>query len=248
MPKSNAVYLFLILLMANSVNFLEAEALKPEGRTIRFSRQNWQVIHSEELRGPGPNAFDARNVYLDDQGRLVMETAWRDGRWTSAHVFLTRSLGYGTYELVLAPLQKSLDVLTVFGFFTWDDEPAFANREIDIELARWGHTAAPNLNFTVQPGQDYPERHHAQEFDFSQRSVLLFDWKPESIRFEVESGGRKAEWVFPAVGTDTSGSFWVPPKGRERLGINLWLFQGRTPETADRIVMEKFTFTRMPRR
>jgi hypothetical protein len=81
-----------------------------------------------------------------------METAFRDGRWTSAHVFLSRSLGYGTYELVLAPFQKPLDVLTVFGFFTWDDNPAYANRELDIELARWGHATAPNLNFTVQPG------------------------------------------------------------------------------------------------
>jgi hypothetical protein len=240
--------LLLIILVVMISGFAMAAPLKPEARTIRFSSQNWQVIHSEGLRGPGPNIFDARNVYLDDQGRLVMETAFRDGRWTSAHVFLSRSLGYGTYELVLAPFQKPLDVLTVFGFFTWDDNPAYANRELDIELARWGHATAPNLNFTVQPGLDFPERHHAQEFDFTGRTVLRFDWKPDLVRFEVETGSRRVEWVFPAEGLETHAPFAVPPKGRERLGINLWLFQGRTPEAADRIIIEEFSFSRMSRR
>jgi len=251
MPRFNHSYTFLIILGAMAAMTASptlAEPLKPVPRTIRFSGQNWQVIHSEQLRGPGPNVFDARNVYLDEQGRLVMETAWRDGRWTSAHVFLSRSLGYGTYELVLAPLRKPLDVLTVFGFFTWDDNPAFANREIDIELARWGHTGAPNLNFTVQPGEGFPERHHEVEFDLSQRSILRFDWKPDLVHFEVESGGRRAEWAFPAEGLETSAPFMVPPMGREKLGINLWLFQGLSPEAADRIVIENFTFVRMPRR
>ena len=159
--------LALIMLTAITASAAVASPLKPEARTIRFSGQNWQVIHSEELRGPGHNVFDARNVYLDDQDRLVMETAFRDGRWTSAHVFLSRSLGYGTYKLVLAPQPKPLDVLSVFGFFTWDDNPDFANREIDIELARWGHATAHNLNYTVQPWEGYPERHNARNFDFS---------------------------------------------------------------------------------
>jgi hypothetical protein len=238
------VFLMLIILAVMASSPAMAAPLKPEARNIRFSKQNWQVIHSDVLRGPGPNIFDARNVYLDDQGRLVMETAFRDGRWTSAHVFLSRSLGYGIYELVLAPQQKPLDVLTVFGFFTWDDDPVFANREIDIELARWSHAAAPNLNFTVQPGEGFPERHYAEEFDFRQRTILRFEWEPDLVRFEVESSDLKSTWDFPAKGVATQAPFVVPPKGRERLGINLWLFQGRAPEATDRIVIEGFSFTR----
>ena len=236
--------LVLIILTALAASAAFSSPLKAEGRTIRFSGQNWQVIHSEGLRGPGPNVFDARNVYLDAQGRLVMETAFRDGRWTSAHVFLSRSLGYGTYRLVLAPQQKPLDVLTVFGFFTWDDNPAFANREIDIELARWGHVTAPNLNFTVQPWDGYPERHKAQEFDFSSRTILEFQWRPDGILFKIDSTDGSAEWQFPEPDSSQTAPFVVPPKGRERLGLTLWLFQGRAPEAADRIVMEEFRFTR----
>lgn len=238
-----AVYIVVLLALC----LAGADPLKPEGRTIRFSGYNWLVIHSEELRGPGPNVFDARNVYLDERGQLVLETVFRADRWTSAHIFLTRSLGYGSYELVLAPFRRPLDPLSVFGFFTWDDNPAFANRELDIELARWGHKTAPNLNFTVQPGLDYPDRHHALEFGFQERSTLRIDWRPDKVTFEAESGGQKAQWTYPAHGAETSAPFTVPPRGRERLGLNLWLFQGRAPEAGDRIVIESFRFTRMPR-
>ncbi|MGD9938951.1 MAG: hypothetical protein AB7T74_04020 [Clostridia bacterium] len=244
MPAFKQACLALIILAVMVSGSAMASPLKPEARTIRFSKQNWQVIHSGGLRGPGPNVFDARNVYLDEQGRLVMETAFRDGLWTSAHVFLSRSLGYGTYKLVLAPMPKALDVLTVFGFFTWDDNPAFANREIDIELARWGHTTAPNLNFTVQPWDGYPERQNNREFDFSSRATLEFEWQPDGIRFKATSSLGFAEWYFPEPDSSQSAPFVVPPKGRERLGLNLWLFQGREPEAADRIVIEEFRFTR----
>jgi hypothetical protein len=235
-----------LLLLCLAGGVAATAQIKPQPRNIRFADQSWQVIHSTGLRGPGPNHFDARNVWLDEQGRLVMETAFRDGRWTSAHVFLRRSLGYGTYELVLAALAKPLDILSVFGFFTWDDDPAYANREIDIELARWGHPTAPNLNYTVQPGEGYPERHLAVEFDLTSAPVTLrFQWRPDSIYFSASSAGRSVEWHFPATGTAPLQPFTVPPKGRERLGLNLWLFQGQPPASADRIIIERFTFTRM---
>ena len=96
LKHSGLILVLCAVLLVDTAPAAPALSLAPASRTLRFSRFNWQVIHSEGLRGPGPNVFDARNVYLDELGRLVLETAFRDGRWTSAHVFLTRSLGYGS--------------------------------------------------------------------------------------------------------------------------------------------------------
>ncbi|OHD23279.1 MAG: hypothetical protein A2Y38_24420 [Spirochaetes bacterium GWB1_59_5] len=176
-----------------------------------------------------------------------METSLAAGNWTSAHLFLTKSLGYGRYELVLAPLEKPLDDMTVFGFFTWDDDPAYANREIDIELARWAIPAAPNLNCTVQPSADRPERSGLAEFDFSMPTTLVFIWEPGLVRFSVESVTGSFSWGYPPSGVSEPEPFGAPPKGRERVGLNLWLFQGRAPESADRICIDRFSFTPLQR-
>ncbi len=239
-------YLFAAMAFA-SIARTAAPADRAAGR-LRFSGRTWTVVDHEELRGPGPNVFDGRNVGVDAEGRLILETAFRDGRWTSAHVFLTKSLGYGTYELTLSPMEKSLDLNAVFGFFTWDEDPAYANREIDIEFARWGVPQAPNLSFTVQPWEGHPERSAGYEFSAGERTILRFVWEPDRIAFSAESSGKSVSWSFPADEGSTSAPFTVPPVGRERVGINLWLFQGRAPAAPDRVVVERFAFTPMPKR
>lgn len=214
-----------------------------QGATIKFSGYTWQVVRSDEPRGPGPNVFGGGNVTLDGQGRLVLETGIADGRWTSAHVFLNKSLGYGRYELVLAPMEKPLDDLTVFGFFTWDDDPAYANREIDIEIARWALPEAPNLNCTVQPAADRPDRSGLAEFDFSTRTTLVFVWEPGAVHFSVDSEAGSFTWSYPHAGEPGPEPFGAPPEGRERVGLNLWLFRGGVPESADRVAIERFSFS-----
>jgi len=240
-----AMAVALALMLASAISAGADPAVRKPSR-LRFSGYTWNVVASTEPRGPGPNVFDPRNVWLDDGGRLVFETRVRDGTWTSAHVFLARSLGYGRYELVLAPQEKPLDDLTVFGFFTWDDDPAHANREIDIELARWGLPHAPNLNYTVQPAEGRPDRSGLAEFDFSARTTLVLEWLPGLVRFSAESGRCSFSWSYPPSGAPSGDPDGVPPSGNERIGLNLWLFQGRSPAVADRVVVESFAFK--PRR
>lgn len=213
---------------------------RASGDRLGFSGYSWIVVDDPELRGPGPNYFDRRNVGIDAAGRLVLQTALRDGRWTSAHVFLERSFGYGHYELVLAAIEGVFDPLAVFGFFTWDDDPAYANREIDIELAQWGQPDAPVLNFVVQPAEGADWRVMLADLDLGQPLRLSFDWRPEAVYFRAESGERTVDWRF-APEAD-SRPFAVPPAGNERIGINLWLFQGRSPAGPSRVVIEKFSY------
>lgn len=184
---------------------------------------------------------------MDSAGRLALETSYRDGRWTGAQLFLDRSLGYGSYELVLAPMARFLDDTAVLGFYTWDEDPAWANRELDIELARWGISDAPNLNFVVQPADRRPERAGLAEFDFSARTTLRFEWTADRVRFYAENELGSFAWEFPGPIT-APNPFGVPPRGRERVGLNLWLFEGRDPALADSVVIESFAFKKAARR
>jgi len=220
----------------------DASGSQPGQGTVEFSGYRWRLISQKEERGPGPNVFDGRNVSLDQDGRLVLETRRRGGRWTSAHVFLTESLGYGSYELRLAAQDQPLDKRAVFGFFTWDDDPAFANREIDIELARWDSPTGANLHYTVQPSEGRPERGSSFEFDFSFAVTLRFDWLPGSVSFSAVSERGSFYWDFPGAGTQ-SGPFDVAPPGNEKLGLNLWLFRGLAPKGPSRVIVERFDFT-----
>ena len=220
----------------------EASASRPGKGIVEFSGYRWLLISQKEERGPGPNVFDGRNVSLDPDGRLVLETRRRGGRWTSAHVFLVESLGYGSYEIRLAPQEMPLDRRAVFGFFTWDDDPAFANREIDIELARWDSPTNANLHYTVQPAEGRTERGASIEFDFSLAVTLRFEWLPDSVNFSAESERGSFYWTFSGEGTQ-SEPFGVPPPGNEKLGLNLWLFRGLSPKGPSRVIVERFEFT-----
>jgi hypothetical protein len=220
----------------------DATGPQPEQGIVEFSGYRWRIISQKEKRGPGPNIFDAGNVSIDPEGSLVLETRRRSGRWTSAHVFLAESLGYGSYEIRLAPQEMPLDRRAVFGFFTWDEDPAFANREIDIELARWDSPTSANLHYTVQPAEGRPERGAALEFDFSVAVTLRFEWLPDSVSFSAESERGSFYWTFSGIGAQAE-PFGVPPKGNEKVGLNLWLFRGLAPKGPSRIVVERFEFS-----
>ncbi len=242
MTRRVAAGLTLLALAAAAPGGLRAE----EGR-LSFAGREWLVVDDAEPRGPGPNRFDARNARLDRDGRLILETARRGGRWTAAQLFLAESLGHGVYELELEGLRRDLDPLAVLGFYTWDEDPAFANRELDLELSRWGRADAPNLQFVVQPADGPPGRLARFRLDASRPFVLRLEWLPGLAKFSARYANEvapAAEWSFPGAGAPGPAEpFGVPPPGRERIGLNLWLMEGRAPARADRLAIRDFRFT-----
>jgi len=115
-------------------------------RSIYFSGENWFVKAGSGRLGPGPNYFSdsQNNVWVDSQGRLHLRITKVGGKWYCAEVISARSFGYGTYRFYLDSPVDALDSNAVVGLFTWSDDPAFNNRELDIEFGRWGTTN--NLN------------------------------------------------------------------------------------------------------
>ena len=125
-------------------------AAKPPSKTVRFGGYDWRVRDVPSSRG-NFNYYDAANAWVDDAGALHLRIARGEKGWTCAEISLTSSLGYGTYEYTVRDTSR-LDPAAVFGMFTFDYAGgALNNREMDIEISRWGDPSGKNGQYTVQP-------------------------------------------------------------------------------------------------
>jgi hypothetical protein len=122
-------------------------------RTISFSGYDWTVKSRGEPAGPGPNLFSdsEENVFVDRDGRLHLVINQKAGRWRCAEVVSARSFGFGTYRFTIDSGIDGLDPNAVLGLFTWSDAAEYHNRELDVEISRWGDPASANAQFVVQP-------------------------------------------------------------------------------------------------
>lgn len=223
---------------------LPASAARPTPggpSTVEFSGYTWTVKAYSRRIGPGPNFFSASNVSVDADG-LHLRISRSGKKWTTAEVIANASLGYGTYTWTLAPVPE-LDPNVVLGLFTWSDDPAYAHREIDIELARWGNAADPtNAQYVVQP---WDADGHDERWTFAPyagSTIHSFTWSPGRVDFRstTASGQVLHEWSYE--GAD------VPIPGGENPRMNLWLFRGSAPLDGQpvEIVIESFDHAPLP--
>jgi hypothetical protein len=213
---------------------------KSHMKTLQFSGYDWLVKTSDHRVGPGPNYFSdsADNVSVDAQGQLHLRITEREGRWFCAEVISSRSFGYGTYRFYLNTKAESVDPQTVLGMFTWNDDPAYAHREIDIEISRWGLANNQNAQFVVQP---YTRPQNIVRFQMPpalSSSVHSFSWKPDNVLFQSTAADQ-------AVIQQHTFIKDIPRAGGENARINLWLFAGRPPTNGKpiEVVISKFEFT-----
>lgn len=231
-----------IVVAAAAIGVLGAGASQALARTVTFSGQTWTVKSSPTaVVGPGPNFFSdsAGNVWVDTQGRLHLRIVKSGGRWQSAEVIGTRSLGLGTYTWTFDSRVDALPPSVVLGLFTWSNYEGYANREMDVEFSRWGNPfATTNAQFAVQP---FDLAGHLMRFLAAPAatSTHSFRWAPGSVAF-TSSTGSVPSWTY--TGAD------VPPPGDETPRMNLWLYQGAPPANgkAVEVVIRSFTFTPLP--
>ena len=216
-------------------------------RQISFSGFDWLVKNSASSRvGPGPNYFSdsPRNVWVDSAGRLHLRIERRTGRWFAAEVVSVASFGYGTYRWYLDSPVDNLDPNVVLGLFTWNDDPAYNHRELDIEFARWGNAAYANGQYTVQPYTVAGNQYTFNEPAGVAQSTHSLVWGGGSAAF-TSVRGHDPLASDPRLGiaghTFTQG---VPPAGGENARMNLWLFEGSAPTNRKdvEIVVKRFEF------
>jgi hypothetical protein len=212
----------------------------PPPADISFSGYQWAVKQSAGRVGPGPNYFSGANVRVDAAG-LHLSITKSGNKWSTAEVINRASLGYGTYTWTLATPVDALDPSVVLGLFTWNDNPAYAHREVDIEFARWANAADPtNAQYTVQP---YDAAGHLRRFiqpAGAGPSVHSFRWAPGSIAFE----SRRADGSLIDAWTYAGGD--VPVPGGENARMNLWLFRGARPTDGRSVEIVISSFSYVP--
>jgi hypothetical protein len=211
----------------------------PPPKTIAFSGYDWLVRQTQNDRH-GMNDYDGRNVWVDGEGHLHLLLTDRDGRWTSADVRLTRSLGYGTYSFDVRDTSQ-LDPSAAFSMYTFDPLGSDQNfRELTIDISRWGEAGNMNGQFVVQP-----ETVPANVLRFEIPAGLVthsFRWEPGRVLFKAArkggtptGDGAVAERLFTAR---------VPTAGAERPQLTLLYDRSaaRPPSKTVEVVVEKFTF------
>jgi hypothetical protein len=219
----------------------------PDGvRRIRFSGHEWLVkAAAEHPVGPGPNYFGdgPDSVQVDAAGRLHLRLHFKHGRWWAAEVISARSFGYGTYRFHLEADLDRLDPNVVLGLFTWSDDPAFAHREIDIELGRWGQESGDLGQCVVQP---YERPGNIVRFAVPggvRHSIHSFRWLPDRVTCEALS---RSEAQVRSHTTIYRHSFTagIPVPGGENARMNLWLVGGQPPRHGQdvEVVVSRFEF------
>jgi hypothetical protein len=142
---------------------------------------------------------------------------------------------------VLDPNSVKLDPNIVLGMFTWDEfAPHYANREMDIEIGRWGDPAKDNAQFVIQPSLVH--RFNIEPTVLPITHVL--DWSFDAAAFQSFYG-----LTLPPAQRDfiDGWSFLanpVPRPGKENIRINLWLLPGLAPpdENGAEVIIKNFEF------
>lgn len=200
-------------------------------KELDFGGYHWEVRQTPGSPAGTLNLYDARNAWVDRDGFLHLRILKTQDRWTSAQVGLTRSLGYGSYRFVLrdvSGLEPSV-VLTISS-----GEGLGRNREMDIEISRWGESTGKNTQYVVQPY--YVPANVVRFLSPSGRLTYSFDWSPDRVAFRTARGADTvASHVF------TSG---VPPPGAETIRLNLYNFDDRRHplKNGAEVIIEKFEY------
>lgn len=218
-----------------------------DGLTIGFAGYSWRLKESVGRVGPGPNHFSAgpRNVWVDDAGALHLAVTREGDAWQCAEVILQANLGYGTYRFEVGCGVSELPIGAILGLFTWSDpEP---NREIDIELGRWGNgegVAEADAQYCVQP---YELEGHLHRFPMPpgvETAEHSFTWLPGRVSFWSYTGHCAEAMARPTQQWVYEGDD-VPQPGPENVRINLWLVRGKPPVDGQpfEVVIRGFEFT-----
>jgi hypothetical protein len=124
----------------------------PPTKPLQFSGYDWKVRTIAGDRGGTNNLYSSDNASVDASGALHLRITKKGDRWVCAEAELTRSLGHGTYTIVVRDTStlEPAAILSMHTFDEWGGQEHY--REMDVEIGRWGDAKYPsNTQYGVQP-------------------------------------------------------------------------------------------------
>jgi hypothetical protein len=206
-------------------------------KKLNFSGYEWVIRQAPGNPAGTRNLYDAANAWVDASGFLHLRIANHAAGWTSAEVYLPRSLGYGSYHFVVRDVAH-LEPPVVLTISTWDGTAPY--REMDVEISRWGEVSGKNTQYVVQPY--YVPANVVRFLSPPGRLTYSFDWEPGRVAFRTVRGTESAGKQEPLAGhVFTSG---VPSPGSEAVHLNLFVFDNRRVRLQHgvEVIIEKFEY------
>ena len=215
--------------------------------SVSFSGYTWGIKITGAVLGdqfdPGPNFWsNSPSVVNVAPDGLHLNIAQTGGLWQCSEVYLTKSLGYGTYTVQVNSHLDQLDANVVAApLFIY----AAPGQELDNEYSGSGGLIPNpyNAQFVAQPFTV-----SGNIVRYTQPSTTQFTsqmvWRANQVTFSVWNGWASAptastliyQWIY------TGGD--IPPVGQERVHINLWLLNGSAPVSGvgGSMVISSFTY------
>ena len=221
--------------------------VSPGVRWLSFSGYDWWVKTSTGQVGPGPNYFSdsTNNVWMDVLGQLHLRISNRSNQWQCAELVSARTFGYGSYRFELASTVDNLNPSVVLGLFTWSDDPAYTDREIDIECSRWGNASDPtSAQYVVQPSDANGHLIRIVLPANQTNSTHYFAWETNRVAYQSLRGAYSSTPAPANVISNWTYTLTLPRTGDENIRCNLWLFNG-TPPTDNHeveVIIKSFQF------
>ncbi len=227
---------------------LVALAFPSPGKELEFGGYTWTVRFGRG--GPGPNAWEESNVWIDAATNLHLKITQRDGNWSCAEVTMRKRLGFGRYQFQVEGRLDQLDDNVVLGLFNYPtgNVGSDGTHEIDIEFARWGNHKNPMGNYTIWPAEK-SLRQVSKSFPFTLVDDLTthwFVWDRKGVKFRSLQGHHDdgaeeiASWLYRPDEPAKRISQQPMP-----IHINLWLFKGLVPKNGQEVevIIHQFKFT-----
>jgi hypothetical protein len=220
-----------------------------EAQNIRWAGHDWKVTNGGMA---GVARGNPANVEIDANGYLHLRISNEKSGWTSAEVFTTDDMSFGTYQWVVEGNVYDMDPTTVLGLFTYGPTHHIgidAENEIDIEFSQWNKTChGCNADFTVYPstGNRKKDGVSAWEDNFHVQGENLttarMEWSADHIVFTLMRGVHPIGTVGDVIKTETYASDSTNiPHVAAPVGINLWCFKN-TPAQDQSVVIRDFRF------
>src|SRR5215470_11908777 len=210
-------------------------------KPLHFSGYDWKVRTIASDRGGMNNLYNADNAWTDGSGALHLRIKKIGDRWSCSEVFLTRSLGYGNYNLVVRDTShlEPAAVLSMNTYDEWAGEQHF--RELDLAIGRWGDAASKNnAQYEIQPF--YVPGNLVEFTEPSGTLTHSLHWESGRVSFKTVLGSSMQAGA-PAVSEHvfTSG---VPSPGQEAIYLAFFVVASeKNPlQKENEVVIEKFEY------
>jgi hypothetical protein len=223
--------------IVNGTGSLQLAPVKP----LHFSGYDWEVRTISADRGGMNNLYSADNAWTDASGALHLRISKKGDRWSCAELEMTRSLGYGTYIIVIRDTThlEPAAVLSMNTFDDWGGDQHY--RELDVEFGRWGDAGSKNnAQFGVQP---FYVPGNVAPFTVPKGTLThSMHWESGHASFKTVRGNSLQAGA-PVVSEHvfTSG---VPSPGQEKFQMLFYVVASeKTPlQKENEVVVEKFEY------